>query len=226
VADLVDRALAFDRADRWPTAAAMRDAADAAHRSIFGTSPTPGGLAGLVSIPSERTYRQPDMPGLSPPARTIVTETPSPKAVSSASAMTSTPLHTIAPVSSSRRHAADGRSRPFALVVGISGTAVALGVIGWLALRSHAGSNPTAAASPGVVVSPSGDPAQATAAAPPTGAPVAPPPEPQAQPAATAAHAAPTPAVPEPRTRPVVVPPPRTTPTPAKPPAADQFDRQ
>jgi len=226
VAALVDRALAFDRADRWATAAAMRDAADAAHRSMFGASSSPAALAGLVSIPSERAYRHPELPGLSPLARALVNETPPREAVSSASAVTSTPLHTIAPVSSSRRHQTDGRARPLTLVAALCGTAVALGAIGWLALRSHAGSSPSASATGIVAVSPSAEPTEAVPAAPPTGAPPAPPPEPQAQPAATVdpkATAAPTP---EPRTRPAVVPPTKTPHAAPKPPAANEFDRQ
>src|SRR5260370_8913560 len=49
IVEVVDRALAFDRADRWASAAAMRDALETAWRGCFRRPPrraVPAGLAG------------------------------------------------------------------------------------------------------------------------------------------------------------------------------------
>ena len=55
VAALVDRALAFDKNDRWPSAAAMRDAVDEAYKAIFARPPSPTDLVPLLpAAPPER----------------------------------------------------------------------------------------------------------------------------------------------------------------------------
>jgi len=51
IAQVIDRALAFDKASRWPTAAAMREALDAACTLSFGRAPTKSLLAEALSAP-------------------------------------------------------------------------------------------------------------------------------------------------------------------------------
>lgn len=48
IVDVVDRALAFDKTGRWPTAAAMRDALATAQRGAFGDSAPRAALAAMV----------------------------------------------------------------------------------------------------------------------------------------------------------------------------------
>jgi serine/threonine-protein kinase len=48
VVELVDRALAFERDQRWPSAATMRDAVRDAHRALFGGDPSRKPLEDLV----------------------------------------------------------------------------------------------------------------------------------------------------------------------------------
>jgi eukaryotic-like serine/threonine-protein kinase len=52
VVDLVAQALAFDRAARWPTAAAMREAIERVHQELFGEGPRPERLGALFGTPS------------------------------------------------------------------------------------------------------------------------------------------------------------------------------
>ena len=70
VVDLVDRALAFDKASRWETAAVMRQAAERAHVELFGTQPSRDSLQGLVRPPS-------DAP-IEPPSQVTMTAAPRP----------------------------------------------------------------------------------------------------------------------------------------------------
>jgi len=48
-AEVVDRGLAFQRSDRWPTATAMREALREAHRAVFGVLPERIPLAAISS---------------------------------------------------------------------------------------------------------------------------------------------------------------------------------
>ncbi len=57
IAAVIDRALAFDKADRWPTAAAMRGALVAAATQAFGTLATRETLASLASPASPLSIR-------------------------------------------------------------------------------------------------------------------------------------------------------------------------
>jgi serine/threonine protein kinase len=53
VVAIVDRALAFDKASRWPNAAAMRDALEQAHITLFSTSTAKASVADLLrDVPS------------------------------------------------------------------------------------------------------------------------------------------------------------------------------
>jgi eukaryotic-like serine/threonine-protein kinase len=49
VAQVIDRALAYDKASRWPSAAAMREAIAHASLAAFGERPSKGALAALVT---------------------------------------------------------------------------------------------------------------------------------------------------------------------------------
>ena len=67
---LVDRALAFEQAGRWPTAVAMRDAIESAHLSLFGERLSKAPLAALMG-------RKPDLaPSDVSMLRTAVAEAP------------------------------------------------------------------------------------------------------------------------------------------------------
>jgi eukaryotic-like serine/threonine-protein kinase len=48
IVDVVDRALAFDKTDRWPTATAMRDALADAQRGAFGNSAPRAALTAMI----------------------------------------------------------------------------------------------------------------------------------------------------------------------------------
>jgi hypothetical protein len=52
IADVIDRGLAFDKIDRWPDAAAMREALCEAHRAVFGAGPS---RIALDEMTSQRT---------------------------------------------------------------------------------------------------------------------------------------------------------------------------
>lgn len=64
VVAIVDRALAFDREDRWASAAAMRAAIGDAYKALFGSVPSPAALAPFVSPSVCRARRR-----LAPPAQ-------------------------------------------------------------------------------------------------------------------------------------------------------------
>ena len=74
VAELVDRALAFHRSARWPSAAAMRDAVRDVYRAQHGEDPSPSALVFMAS--PERTPVS-ERPGRPPsPMASTVQETP------------------------------------------------------------------------------------------------------------------------------------------------------
>jgi eukaryotic-like serine/threonine-protein kinase len=62
VVALVSRALAFERSDRWPSAASMRDAVLEAHRGLFGSDPVRADVAALVERTSATVGTQPTQP--------------------------------------------------------------------------------------------------------------------------------------------------------------------
>jgi eukaryotic-like serine/threonine-protein kinase len=62
VAALVSRALAFDRGQRWPSAAAMRDAVLETYRDLFGSEPVRSDVAALVQRTSATVGTQPTQP--------------------------------------------------------------------------------------------------------------------------------------------------------------------
>jgi serine/threonine protein kinase len=74
VAEVVDRALAFHRSERWPSAAAMRDAVKRVYRAQYGEDPSP---AALVFMASPEKMPVPDRsPMLRSPMASTVPETP------------------------------------------------------------------------------------------------------------------------------------------------------
>ena len=82
VVALVDRALAFERADRWPTAAAMREAIARVHQALYGetlVAATPAGQAGQVAQGARSAFES--APTLD--ARTPMGQSSEPKAPAS-----------------------------------------------------------------------------------------------------------------------------------------------
>jgi serine/threonine-protein kinase len=67
VAAAIDRALAFEKGGRWPSAEAMRDALEAAAVAALGHAPSAAGLARLVAAQPRR--REPDAPPAGPAPR-------------------------------------------------------------------------------------------------------------------------------------------------------------
>ena len=66
IAEVIDRALAFDKSERWSSAAAMREALRSSARAAFGASPTPEMAAGIIEeLGEEATVVQ--QLGLPPP---------------------------------------------------------------------------------------------------------------------------------------------------------------
>ncbi len=51
IAEILDRGLAFDKADRWPDARAMREALCEAHRAVFGVRPARVALDEMLAEP-------------------------------------------------------------------------------------------------------------------------------------------------------------------------------
>jgi serine/threonine-protein kinase len=74
VAAIVDRALSFDRAGRWPSAAAMRDAVKQVYRAHYDEDPAPGALVFMAS--PERMPVSDRSPMLRSPMASTVPETP------------------------------------------------------------------------------------------------------------------------------------------------------
>jgi eukaryotic-like serine/threonine-protein kinase len=187
IAEILDRGLAFDKADRWPDARAMREALREAHRTVFGvpparvaldeTSAQPAGIAtAAVAAPvsSRATAQTP------PPAAS--SGNPSATAMASAS----TRIGAIAP---------EVKKRPRALLVAaalaLAATAVGVGVrVG----SGHTEASPGAPSSPTMLVPPPAAASSGMAAtlpqAPSDAAPAPAPPSaaPSAAPARSAAH--------------------------------------
>jgi eukaryotic-like serine/threonine-protein kinase len=172
VAALVSRALAFERAQRWPSAAAMRDAVLETYRELFGSEPVRSDVAALVQRTSASVGSQPTQPhpvtvSHEPGRRSsgVAPKAPSadPRALQDTA---STPVSTLRPVATRKT-----RWLPLAL---LSGAAVL--TIGALIAPGHRVtrtpvSAPTAALStaelPRAAVAPSRPSTTTTAAAPP-----------------------------------------------------------
>jgi eukaryotic-like serine/threonine-protein kinase len=72
VVALVSHALAFERSERWPSAAAMRDAVVEVHRGLFGSDPVRADVAALVERTSATIGAQPTQLGPQTTASTPV----------------------------------------------------------------------------------------------------------------------------------------------------------
>jgi serine/threonine protein kinase len=231
IAAIVDRALAFDRADRWQTAAAMRDAVDAAYQGIVGRAVVPASLAGVAPLSQRAPAPAIEPPGSAPrvsapgpapkpTAPLVATIQSNPHAAVTAS---DDPLRTVIPVSSSRDP--ERRTRPATLAASLSALVLVLAVGAWFALRTHASPDPHAGAAGLVATASATDPTLAPPAAPPTGAAASPEPEPL--PAATVDRTDPPPTAP---VAPRKHPPAGNSTRPARPaaplPTNNDFDRQ
>jgi serine/threonine-protein kinase len=78
LADVIDRALAFDKASRWPSAAAMREALREASLSMFGEGPSRKVLRGLLGLEDRAPLSTERPPALSmartPPAEVTTSQ--------------------------------------------------------------------------------------------------------------------------------------------------------
>jgi serine/threonine protein kinase len=208
---IVDRALAFDQEQRWPSAAEMRDAVREAARSLFGEPLAPsqlGALAGEAresvtadspSDPLAPTVAAPSSPGSGSGRRSIPDPVISPKATSLVGTTARSPTE------------APGRAR---VLVGAAVLVVAGGALGaWVANRGHEprpAASATAAPSTPVAI-----PSEVVAPAASLSTPPAPSVSEAPAPSQSAAST--------PRPRPAR---PSQTPTSAPTKPADRFDRQ
>jgi serine/threonine protein kinase len=222
VVALVDRALAFAQADRWPSAAEMRDAVREATRAVFEDAPSSlASLASLASAVSAAAQVAPTMMADSPsdPLAPTLAAPSTPGSASGSGARSPQPA--VSPIATSlvgtttHPHAAPaarGRLLVAASVLVLAGAAGGA----WVATRGRAPASPappSLVASSVVAVAPPVASASASATAPALD-----PPSAAAEPSAPP----PTSAAPRPRpSRPA----PASAPAPTKP-ASDRFDRQ
>jgi len=171
VAAVVDRALAFKREDRWPSAAAMRDAIDEAHHAVFGRSVTSTVLAGLAGSPTRREASA-TPPGWLHATEVAAAEPQDGSRSAVTHAVTNDPGSTGVPVSSSRRETTR-RSRPPVHTASIALLATAGVAVGWWLLRTPRASDSHATAAPSAMTAPTPvlQPEPVSAAPPSTGAP-------------------------------------------------------
>ena len=219
---LVDRALAFERDARWPTAKAMREAIASAHESLYGVPPSSEAVRDLVRAHAGEAARvheiasaataissggTPPRPVSSDPTRLSPSGSPVPPNTRT----------TASPVASDRSMVTPIASRRSAWLLG--GALIALGV-GVLAFRHPPDISPPPIPSTGreappvptLLPAPAPVPAPAPAPAP------APPPRASADPAPAPAP------VPRHATRPSRAP--HETPSPHPAPTANPFDVQ
>ncbi|MGD0524227.1 MAG: protein kinase [Polyangiaceae bacterium] len=231
VATIVDRALSFDRAGRWPSAAAMRDAVKQAYRAHYEEDPAPGALVFMAS--PEKMPVSDRSPMLRSPMASTVPETPVSAHAKRASERPASSPTSLVGTAAQPRTLATGRVRVAVGAVVLVVAGVMLGA--WGATKGR-GAPPTVAtmtttAIPGATVVPAVAPS-----APPTAeAPLA---TTMASAATTNTVAAATTQPPAPTATPLVVPGrlrPLTVPTAATSsatiaasasPPVDRFDRQ
>ncbi len=220
VVALVDRALAFAQADRWSSAAEMRDAVREATRAVFEDAPSSSSLASLASLASAVSAAAQVAPTMmaDSPSDPLAPTLAAPSTPGSTSGSGSrSPQPAVSPIATSlvgtttHPHAAPaarGRLLAAASVLVLAGAAGGA----WVATRGRAPASPAPAPPPLAASS------VAAVASAPASAPLPYPPsvaaEPPLPPSASAA----------PRTRPSR-PPPASAPAPAKP-SSDRFDRQ
>jgi serine/threonine protein kinase len=212
---IVDRALAFDQANRWPHAGAMRDAIAVACTELFGEVPSTTSLVALAaeggSPPSVDAPSDPLAPTLAAPAG--LSTRPRARSLQPRPSDTS-----LAGTSAAPQPAAAGRIR-IALGAALL-VAVGVGAGAWVTTRRPATQNAASAASESASIGSTRAPDAAAAGEPPVFAsstlPNAAPSSPSAPPAVSAVVAPA--AAPRARsTRPVAAP---------LKPTADKFDRQ
>ena len=143
IASVIDGALAYDKASRWPTAGAMRDAIEQASIQALGRPPGKEALATLVQPDPSMARTEPPPPGVTPaPARVgLVIATPPPMSAPTArmpGATTARAVSTSNTVPGARR----GRA---ALGAMVGAVAVVILVAGGLAVRGRIGNTQAAA---------------------------------------------------------------------------------
>ncbi len=62
LAEVIDRALAFEKSERWSGAAAMREALRTGAKVAFGSAPTAGILAGILEELGDAAVGRPSVP--------------------------------------------------------------------------------------------------------------------------------------------------------------------
>jgi serine/threonine-protein kinase len=222
VAEIVDRALAFHKPSRWPSAAAMRDAVKQVYRAQYGEDPSPAALVFMASPEKMPVSERSGMPR-SPMASTVPETPVGAEARARAHRMASSPTSLVG-TAAQPRTLATGRVRVAAGAVVLVVAGVMLGA--WGATRGRA--VPPAATSmttPGVLATTAAPPASIAAPAETAIAITAP----TVAAATTAATPVATPLVVPGRLRPLTVPPaapPSASAAPAAAPRADRFDHQ
>jgi serine/threonine protein kinase len=164
---LVDRALAFDKASRWPSAGAMRDAVDASHTALFGRPLAEVRLADVVLASGVDVSRSPTLasgPGVSGDVEPATLGPAGPQPLTAPAPVTEVPVLSKRPPPPSRSQ--------WPMWIGAAAL-VAIAAALFLRNRTEVRSSPSPTAaspeSPGVALD------TAAAAPPPTGAGVDPP---------------------------------------------------
>jgi serine/threonine protein kinase len=146
IVEVVDRALAFDKAGRWPTAAAMRDALAAAQHAAFGNSGPRAALVAMIPPRNEDASESPGTPSPAPsPAGSGTAEFPRDRTMTAA-VPPGWRLQTADPVAHSGRSAVSesgGTPRSFrprlVALAAVGAVAIALGAV--FAMRQAHGDN-------------------------------------------------------------------------------------
>jgi serine/threonine-protein kinase len=132
LANVIDRALAFDKAQRWPSAAAMREALREASLAMYGEGPSRRVLLGLLGLEARAvpsTER--------PPALSVVRPPPA-------------ELATSQPVASDRMPSGSPKRTKIGMIAAIAGglTVLAIGLAAVALTRGHAHTDATAGLAP------------------------------------------------------------------------------
>jgi serine/threonine-protein kinase len=157
VAEVIDRALCFERSARWPGAQAMRDAIREVYRALHGEDPSP---AALVFMASPEKVPVSERSSLRSPMASTVPATP----VSARLDRLGGPSPTsLVPMASQPRPPSAGRTR---LIAGAAALTIAGVLAGaWGATRAGGTASPTARAASAAIVPPSETPAESAPAA-------------------------------------------------------------
>ena len=170
VAALVDRALAFDKSGRWPSAAAMRAALQETYRMVFGGAPRREDLvelfSGASSIPKvevDRTRALVQTPAAQPPPLVRAATMPA-VAVSGFGGTTAQPVSSTPAPSGVPGLPAKQSNAPKLVAIGggVVAAAIVLGVVIRSAHKSDAPTLATSADTPSATATVSSAPAIAT----------------------------------------------------------------